>query len=85
MTPATDETRRGPGRRAGDRADAATLAHCRQPGEHVRGCWVVDLLTGRQRGGPVARPGRDVAAWGNAGGRRRGGAQACSAKGMALA
>jgi hypothetical protein len=20
------------------------LAHCRQPGEHVRGCWVVDLL-----------------------------------------
>ena len=24
--------------------DAAILAHCRQPGEHVRGCWVVDLL-----------------------------------------
>jgi hypothetical protein len=23
------------------------LDHCRQPGEHVRGCWVVDLLTGR--------------------------------------
>jgi hypothetical protein len=23
------------------------LAHCRQPDEHVRGCWVVDLLTGR--------------------------------------
>lgn len=23
------------------------LNHCRQPGEHVRGCWVVDLLTGR--------------------------------------
>jgi hypothetical protein len=22
------------------------LNHCRQPGEHVRGCWVVDLLTG---------------------------------------
>jgi hypothetical protein len=22
------------------------LAHCRQPGEHVRGCWVVDLLLG---------------------------------------
>jgi hypothetical protein len=20
------------------------LAHCRQPTEHVRGCWVVDLL-----------------------------------------
>jgi hypothetical protein len=25
------------------------LNHCRQPGEHVRGCWVVDLLTGRRR------------------------------------
>lgn len=24
------------------------LNHCRQQGEHVRGCWVVDLLTGRQ-------------------------------------
>jgi hypothetical protein len=24
------------------------LAHCRQSGEHVRGCWVVDLLTGRE-------------------------------------
>jgi hypothetical protein len=24
--------------------DATILAHCRQPGEHVRGCWVVDLL-----------------------------------------
>jgi hypothetical protein len=22
------------------------LSHCRQPGEHVRGCWVVDLLLG---------------------------------------
>jgi hypothetical protein len=20
------------------------LNHCRQPGEHVRGCWVVDLV-----------------------------------------
>ena len=29
-------------------ADAAILAHCREPGEHVRGCWVVDLLTGRR-------------------------------------
>jgi hypothetical protein len=26
---------------------AEILAHCRQPGEHVRGCWVIDLLTGR--------------------------------------
>jgi hypothetical protein len=24
--------------------DADILSHCRQPGEHVRGCWVVDLL-----------------------------------------
>src|SRR5262245_47213544 len=24
------------------------LAHCRQPGEHVRGCWVVDLLLGKE-------------------------------------
>jgi hypothetical protein len=23
------------------------LGHCRRPGEHVRGCWVVDSLTGR--------------------------------------
>jgi hypothetical protein len=23
-------------------------AHCRQPGEHVRGCWVVDLLLGKE-------------------------------------
>jgi hypothetical protein len=28
--------------------DPDMLAHCRQPGEHVRGCWVVDLLSGRQ-------------------------------------
>ncbi|MBY0526866.1 MAG: hypothetical protein K2R98_25965 [Gemmataceae bacterium] len=27
--------------------DADILNHCRQPGEHVRGCWVVDLLLGR--------------------------------------
>jgi hypothetical protein len=24
------------------------LKHCRQPCEHVRGCWVLDLLTGRK-------------------------------------
>jgi hypothetical protein len=23
-------------------------AHCRQPGEHVRGCWVVDLLLAKE-------------------------------------
>jgi hypothetical protein len=29
-------------------ANADILAHCRQPGEHVRGCWVVDLLLGKE-------------------------------------
>ena len=24
------------------------LAHCRQPGVHVRGCWVVDLILGKE-------------------------------------
>jgi hypothetical protein len=24
------------------------LAHCRQPGKHVRACWVVDLLLGKE-------------------------------------
>jgi hypothetical protein len=28
--------------------DAAILQHCRQPGEHVHGCWVVDLLLGKE-------------------------------------
>jgi hypothetical protein len=28
-------------------ADAEILAHCRGPGPHVRGCWVVDLLLGK--------------------------------------
>jgi hypothetical protein len=27
--------------------DAEILNHCRQPGEHVRGCWVVDLILGK--------------------------------------
>jgi hypothetical protein len=27
--------------------DTDILNHCRQPGEHVRGCWVVDLLLGK--------------------------------------
>jgi hypothetical protein len=32
--------------RAGcDSADI--LAHCRSPGPHVRGCWVVDLMLGK--------------------------------------
>ena len=28
--------------------DAAILSHCRTPGGHVRGCWVVDALLGMQ-------------------------------------
>jgi len=28
--------------------NADILAHCRQSGEHVRGCWVVDLLLGKE-------------------------------------
>jgi hypothetical protein len=27
--------------------DADILGHCRQPGLHVRGCWVVDLILGK--------------------------------------
>ena len=27
--------------------DAEILNHCRQPGEHWRGCWVVDLILGK--------------------------------------
>jgi hypothetical protein len=27
--------------------DTYVLNHCRAPGEHVRGCWVVDLLLGK--------------------------------------
>ena len=26
--------------------NADVLLHCRRPGEHVRGCWVVDLVLG---------------------------------------
>jgi hypothetical protein len=29
-------------------ANADILAHCRQPGLHVRGCWVIDLLTEKE-------------------------------------
>jgi hypothetical protein len=28
--------------------DAEVLEHCRGPGPHVRGCWVVDLLLGKE-------------------------------------
>jgi hypothetical protein len=27
--------------------NADILNHCRQPGEHVRGCWIVDLVLGK--------------------------------------
>lgn len=29
-------------------ADETILTHCRQPDAHVRGCWVVDLLLGKE-------------------------------------
>ena len=29
----------------------ALLDHCRGPGPHVAGCWVVDLVLGREEGG----------------------------------
>jgi hypothetical protein len=29
--------------------NADILNHCRQPGEHVRGCWAVDLLLDLER------------------------------------
>jgi hypothetical protein len=29
-------------------ADAAVLGHCRSGREHVRGCWVIDLLLGKE-------------------------------------
>jgi hypothetical protein len=28
--------------------DDGLLAHCREPGVHVRACWVVDLLLGKE-------------------------------------
>ena len=28
--------------------DAEMLVHCRGPGPHVRGCWVVDLVLGKE-------------------------------------
>jgi hypothetical protein len=29
-------------------ADAELVGHLREPGPHYRGCWAVDLLTGRE-------------------------------------
>jgi hypothetical protein len=31
-----------------DCSEPAILSHCRSAGEHVRGCWVVDLLLGKE-------------------------------------
>ena len=28
--------------------DEAALAHCRSEGPHVRGCWVIDLILGKE-------------------------------------
>jgi hypothetical protein len=28
--------------------DADILTHCRGPGPHVRGCWLIDLLLGKE-------------------------------------
>jgi hypothetical protein len=28
--------------------NADIFNHCRQPGEHMRGCWVVDAILGKQ-------------------------------------
>ncbi len=30
------------------RDNADVLNHCREPGPHVRGCWVVDLVLGKE-------------------------------------
>jgi hypothetical protein len=31
-----------------DCTDQETLGHCRLPGEHVRGCWALDLILGKE-------------------------------------
>jgi len=28
--------------------DEEIIKHCRDPGPHVRGCWVVDLVLGKE-------------------------------------
>jgi hypothetical protein len=34
--------------RAAGCSNSAVLVHCREPAPHVRGCWVVDLLLGKE-------------------------------------
>jgi hypothetical protein len=36
-------------------AETAILEHCRQPGEHVTGCWVVELVLGKDESGAQGR------------------------------
>jgi hypothetical protein len=40
--------RRKPGSCVTFCTSAELLGHCREPGEHVRGCWAVDLLLGKE-------------------------------------
>lgn len=35
--------------------DPTVLAHCREPGLHIRGCWVLDLVRSRKRGKQVEK------------------------------
>jgi hypothetical protein len=37
--------------------DQSILEHLRSPGPHVRGCWVVDLLTERKQAAGLTGPG----------------------------
>ena len=48
VAPLLDD-RVSPARGAGC-TDAELLGHLRSPGPHVRGCWAIDLRTGRERG-----------------------------------
>jgi hypothetical protein len=41
--------------------DQDILSHCRSGGEHVRGCWVVDLILGKTPAAPAAKPRRRLA------------------------
>jgi hypothetical protein len=36
-------------------ADPGALDHCRRPGVHVRGCWVVDWVLGKREPGRISR------------------------------
>lgn len=54
--------------------DPEIVAHCRDCGEHVRRCWVVDAVTGRKQGWRMPNPSPPrsrLAALGTAGALRR--------------